>query len=461
MKPTQLPPGPRTPRAVQAMGWARRPLSFMATAQLRYGDIFTLRIRRGSPWVLLCDPEDARRVFTAGAETLCSAAAQTSPLLAPLLGPSSMMLLDEPDHMAHRRLMLPSFHGERLRGYEQMIGDVCRREVASWPVGEPLVLWPRMQAISLAVVMRAVFGDADGEHLRRLRVLLGRLTAWLNDPRRLALLNTIGSPRTSRNDGFRAVIEPVEVALLEEVRRRRATPAAQRGEDILSLLLETHDADGAPMSEQELRDELITLLSDGPTSTSLAWTFDRLARHPDKLARLRDEALAAEGEAYADAVVRETLRLCPAAPLVMRRLRQPMDLGGYTIPANTIVAPCVYLIHRRADVYPNPRSFLPERFLERPPGTYTWVPFGGGARRCVAASFAQLLMKRVLQTVVGEVDLRVASLPPVRATRSWVAFAPGQRGTVAITRRRMADPGNSSRLVVRSDDPKPALSGAT
>jgi cytochrome P450 len=171
------------------------------------------------------------------------------------------------------------------------------------------------------------------------------------------------------------------------------------------------------MDEQEVRDELITLLSDGPTSTSLAWAFERLLRHPEKLARLREEVLAGEDDAYADAVVKETLRLCPVVPLIMRKLHAPMDVGGSTIPAGTTVAPCVYLMHRREDVYPQSRSFLPERFLERPAGTYTWIPFGGGVRRCVAATFAQVEMKRVMQTVLREVELRAASAGAEGAAR--------------------------------------------
>jgi cytochrome P450 len=430
-----LPPGPRVPRLLQAVGWARRPLSLMEAAQERYGDIFTLRIRRGSPWVLLSDPQDVRRVFTTRAEMLRAGAGEANPLLKPLLGARSVMLLDEPDHMTHRRIMLPSFHGERMKSYGEMMVEVSRREIASWPVGEPFALWPRMQAISMEVVMRAVFGAADTERLGRLRGLLKGLTDWLNDPRRLTMLNALGPRWLTRHSGFRAVMGPVEAAVLEEVRRRRASPGTREADDILSLLEQAYDESGSPMSELEVRDELITLLSDGPTATSLAWAFERLLRHPDKLARLRNEVLTGEDDAFAEAVVKETLRLCPAVPLVMRKLTEPMDLGGYTIPAGVTVAPCVYLIHLREDIYPQPRSFLPERFVEQPAGTYTWIPFGGGVRRCVAASFAQMEMKQVMQTVLSEVELRAVSSRSERATRSAIAFAPDQQGLVAVTRR--------------------------
>ena len=203
------------------------------------------------------------------------------------------------------------------------------------------------------------------------------------------------------------------------------------------MLEQAYDEHGAPMTEQELRDELITLLSDGPTATSLSWAFERLLRHPEKLARLRAEVLGGGEEAYTDAVVKETLRLAPAVPLVMRGLVEPMRLGGYEIPAGTTVAPCIYLVHHREDIYPRPFSFTPERFLGRAPENYTWIPFGSGVRRCVAAAFAQLEMKRVMQTVLAEVELAPApATGSQRATRSSVAFAPGDQAPVIVTRRR-------------------------
>ena len=252
-------------------------------------------------------------------------------------------------------------------------------------MGEPFALWPRMQAISNEVVMRATFGSTESEQMQRLRVLLQRLTDFLNDSSRLTLLATFGSRWLSRNAGFREAIAPVEAALMAEVRRRRAAPGDPREEGILSMLEQAYDENGEPMTEQELRDELITLLSDGPTATSLSWAFERLLRHPEKLARLRAEVLAG-GEEYTDAVVKETLRLAPAVPLVMRGLVEPMRLGGHEIPAGTTVAPCIYLVHHREDIYPRPFSFTPERFLGTAPENYTWIPFGSGVRRCVAAA---------------------------------------------------------------------------
>jgi cytochrome P450 len=426
------------PSALQAVGWALRPLPFMERCRERHGEIFTLRVRHGSPWVLLTEPEDIRRVFIVDADEVRPAAVETNPLLGPLLGRHSVMLLDEPEHMTHRKLMLPSFHGGRMKDYGEIMAEVTRRELESWPIGEPFALWPRMQAISMEVIVRAVFGADETENLKHLRVLLKRLTAWLNEPRRLALLTILGPGWVSRNKGFRSVMEPVEAAILAEVRRRRASASAQAGNDILSMLERAHEGNGAPMSEQELRDELITLLSDGPTATSLAWAFERLLHHPDKLERLREETLAGESGAYADAVMKETLRLCPIVPVVTRKLLAPMRLGGYTIPTGTTVAPCVYLVHRRGDIYPRPRSFIPERFLEEAAPSYAWIPFGGGVRRCLAANFAQFAIKRIMQTVLSEVELRAAVSGSEGTTRGSVAFAPGQQALAVLTRRTAA-----------------------
>ncbi len=430
-----LPPGPRMPGPLQALGWARRPYPFMKRCQERYGDIFTMRILHSGTWVFLCDPADVKRVFTAGADSLGMALA--NPLLLPVLGPRSVMLLEEPDHMYRRRLMLPPFHGQRMEGDGEMMATVVREEVRRWPVGEPFELWPRMQAITQEVIMRTVFGPDEPDRLQPIRTVLTRLTEALNDPRRLSLGAAFGPKWIARDRGFRAAMAPVEEAVLAEVdRRRRAGERARK--DIVSLLIDARYEDGSPLSEKDLRDELLTLLTDGPTSSSLAWAFERLLRHPEKLARLQAEIDAGESDEYMDAVIKETLRLCPPVPVVVRRLLAPMQLGGYLLPAGTVVAPCVYLIHRNEEIYPHPRSFLPERFLGQAPGTYTWIPFGGSTRRCLAASYAELEMKRVLRTVLGEVDLRPVESDSEHARRSAISFSPDKRGRVVAEPRTPA-----------------------
>jgi cytochrome P450 family 135 len=419
-----LPPGPRLPRALQAVGWTQRPLPWLERCQRRYGDTFTLRILHWGDWVLLCDPDDVKAVFTAGNAVGVDVA---NPLLGPVLGPRSVMLLEEPEHMTRRKLMLPAFHGKSIETDGEMMAEVARREISRWPVGEPFALWPRMQAITQEVVMRAVFGPDAEERLGRLRELLQKLTVWMNEPRNLTLLATFGPGWIVRSRQFRRAMEPVEDAVMEEVRRRRAE--GEMRQDVVSMLVQARYEDGTPMSEQDLRDELLTLLTDGPTSSSLAWTFERLLRNPDKLERVRDDVRSGDGS-YLDAVIKETLRVRPPVPVVVRRLLEPMRLGGYDLPAGATVAPCIHLIHRDERFYPQAKSFIPERFVGRQPGTYTWIPFGGGTRRCLAASYAELEMKRVLRTVFSEVDLRPVETRAERMRKSAISFSPDRSGLV-------------------------------
>jgi cytochrome P450 len=432
---SKLPPGPRMPRALQAVGWTQRPLPWLEKCHRRYGDTFTLRIRHYGDWVILSDPDDVKKVFTAGRAVGVDTA---NPLLGPLLGPRSVMLLEEPEHMTRRKLMLPSFHGQAVQADAEMMAAVARAEIARWPVGEPFALWPRMQDITLDVVMRAVFGPASEEpRLQPLRASLRALTTWMNEPRNLARLAALGPGWVTRSRGYREAMSAVEAAVLEEVRRRKAEPDGG-AMGVVSMLVQARYEDGSPLSDQDLRDELVTLLSDGPTSSTLAWTFERLLRNPDKLEQLRDGILAGEDD-YLDAVVKETLRLRPPVPVVVRNLLEPMRLGGYDLPAGTTVAPCIHLIHRDERHYTEAHRFLPERFVGKQPGTYTWIPFGGGVRRCLAASYAEMEMKRVLRIVLTSTDLRTVENTAERARKSAISFSPDQKGLV-IAEPRETEP---------------------
>ena len=431
-----VPPGPRMPRALQALGWANRALPWLERCRERYGDAFTLRIRHWGDWVLLADPDDVKRVFTAGDKV---GVALANPLLGPLLGPSSMMLSEEPDHMRRRRVVLPAFHGEAIANDAATITAVARREVAAWPAGEPFALWPRMQALTLEVVMRVVFGErADEPRLDPLRRHLTNLTGWLNQPRNIAALSFLGPEWVRHSPAYHRAMRPVEDEALAEVRRRRAEPIPGRP-DVVSMLVQARYEDGSPMSERDLRDELVTLLSDGPTSSTLAWAFERLLRNPEVLERTCEEVQAGGDDAYLDAVIKETLRLRPPVPVVVRRLLAPMRLAGRVLPAGTTVAPCIHLVHNDPATYPEPRRFLPERFLASPPGTYTWIPFGGGVRRCLAASYAEMEMKRVIRTVLTSVRLLPAERRGEAVKKSAIAFAPANRGLV-IAEPMVAEP---------------------
>lgn len=430
----KLPPGPRMPRLMQSRRWSREPLPFLEQCRERYGNTFTLRLRHLGTWVLLADPEDVKRVFSADTDDLGVGVPNLA--LRPVLGAHSVMLSEEPEHMARRKLMLPRFHGERMREDAEAMTELARREVRAWPEGEPFELWPRMQELTQEVVMRAVFGDDEGR-LDRLRMLLTNLTKAVNDEGRLRKLALFGPRWLERSRGWRQAMAPVEQAVLAEARRRRAGGEDGR-KDAVSILVEARNEDGSPLSEKELRDELLTLLTDGPTSSSLAWVFERLLRHPEKLARLQEEVLAGEGEAYLDAVIKETLRLRPPVSVVVRRLLRPATLGGYDLPGGTLVAPCVYLVHNSAEIYDDPESFIPERFLERRAAVPTWIPFGGGARRCLAASYAEQEMKRVVRTVLEEVELTPVESRSERVSRAAIAFSPAQHGLVVARPRTPA-----------------------
>jgi cytochrome P450 len=335
--------------------------------------------------------------------------------------------------MSQRKLMLPPFHGERMRRYEQVMAEVAAAEIESWPAGQPYAVRPAMQRITLEVIMRTVFGTRND----RLRVALAAALEWGSDPRRMAMLAAMGPSRVERSRMFRKMRTPADDSIYEEIGARRRADDLDERDDVLSLLMQASHEDGSPMSDEELRDELMTLLVAGheTTASSLAWAVERSVRTPGVLSRLREG-----DDDYVDAVCKETLRLRPILALVLRKLTEPMEIGGRLLPAGVSVAPCIYLIHRRADVYPEPYSFRPERFLEQPAGTYTWIPFGGGVRRCLGASFALFEMKVVLRELVQRLELRAADPRPERVTRRAITLVPERGGEIVAERRRSTAP---------------------
>jgi cytochrome P450 len=428
-----LPPGPATSRLLQTVRWMYRPGPMLEDCRRRYGDMFTLRIAHEGNWVFLADPDAIKQVFTGDPRVLH--AGEANVVVLPLLGHHSLLLLDEATHMSQRKLMLPPFHGERMRGYEQVMAEVAAEEIDGWPAGEPYAVRPAMQRITLEVIIRTVFGVQDDERRRRLRATLGNALEWGSDPRRMAMLAMLGPQRVARSSMFRSVRQPADELIYAEIRERRGAPDLAQRDDVLSMLLQARHEDGSEMSDEELRDQLMTLLVAGheTTASSLAWAVERLVRNPRVLARLRDEVAAGEDE-YVDAVCKETLRLRPILALVLRRLTEPMEIGGRLLPAGANIAPCIYLVHRRADIYPEPYAFRPERFIEQPAGTYTWIPFGGGVRRCLGASFAQFEMRVVLRELVRRLELRTADERPERVTRRAITLVPERGGEVVVER---------------------------
>lgn len=415
-------------------------MPYFARQRAKYGDIFRVNIADEKPWVVVHQPEHVKQVFT-GSPAIFHAGKANSVLL-PLLGDHSVLLLDDAPHLRQRKLLLPAFHGERMARYGDIMRDAAEREVASWPIGQPMQLAPRMQDVTLEVIMRAVFGMEEGAELDRVRDVLLTLLEWVMSPATFLGLATLGPHRFRELAIVKRKLAPADQALYAEFARRRAAGDLEEREDILSLLMQARDEHGEPMTDVELRDELMTLLVAGheTTATALSWAIERLIRHPDKLARLQAE-LDEGKEEYLEAVIRETLRLRPVLPVVVRDLQQEVAIAGHTLPAGTRLACSITLMHSNPEIYPDPYAFKPERFLDQAPGTYTWIPFGGGIRRCLGASFALFEMKQVLPAIVQQLDLRPVDPKPERVARRLITLTPGNRTEVIVTGRRVPAPG--------------------
>lgn len=413
-------------------------MAYMEQCRDRYGDVFTGRIFGDQPLVFVSDPDLVRLVLTGDPEVL--RAGEGNAILGPVVGSRSLLLLDGAEHLEKRRMMLPAFQGDRMSAYVQLMTDVTAREVGSWPVGR-IAAWPRMQAITLEIIVEAVFGMTDPVSAARMRAALTEMLDWLGRPSRLLRLAVATRGVRERGEArglgrFRQATAGVHRLLQEELDRRRRGEIAP-SDDVLSLLLAARDPDGHGLTDDELRAQLITLLVAGheTTATTLAWTLERLVRHPEALARAVAEADAGE-HAWIDAVLRETLRLRPVLPIVVRHTTEPVDVGPHRIPAGVDIAPCIHLLHRRPELYPEPHAFRPERFLGVTPGTYTWLPFGGGVRRCLGASFALVEARVVLAELLRTVTVQAPSPRAERVSRRAITLTPGRSAEIYISSRR-------------------------
>jgi cytochrome P450 len=425
---TTLPAGPAEAPIVQTLRWLLRPISFLESCRRRFGDVFSVSfLGFQTPMVMLSDPEAIRALYTNPEHGLPPG---RTVALQPIMGSRSVLLLEGREHLARRRLMLPPFHGERMRTYESIVRDAVAREIATWPADQPFALHPRMQKVTLEVILLAVFGVTDPARRARLGERLARLladTSSVGLQFGVLLSRRFGGPDPLvRMQGLRREID----AMLDaEIAERRADPR----EDILSMLIAARFEDGDPMADAEIRDQLMSLLLAGheTTATGLAWTFDLLLRHPDVLDRLG----RGEDEAYVRAVVAESLRLRPVVPLAGRRLSSELRVDGHVLPPGTDVTPAIWLTHTRADRYPEPYAFRPERFLGDAPKTYAWIPFGGGVRRCLGASFAEMEMRVTLTEIVRNRALRSASPAAERVARRNVTFSPAGGTRVLVSAR--------------------------
>ncbi|MBV9311305.1 MAG: cytochrome P450 [Solirubrobacterales bacterium] len=430
----RMPPGPRLPRLAQTLGFIFGGARTLEFARRRYGGAVTLGTVFDDRFVMVFDPELVKQVFQGSNEQLH--AGEANALLGPVLGERSVLLLDGTEHLRHRRLLLPPFHGKRMQAYEAVVRDSTDIEIDSWPQGEEFTLLESMQALTLRVILRAVFGYEPGAAERRLQMRLREMIAPLARPRGLLLMLTLG--RLGRDGGaaerFARSRRAVDEILFEEIAQRRRQPDLAERDDVFSALLLAEDEDGERLSDQEIRDELMTLLLAGheTTATGLGWTFDLLLHNPEVLKRAREG-----DERYLDAVIKESLRLRPVIPGVGRVVRgEPYRLGEYVIPPGVEINPSIRAIHRRGDLYPEPERFKPERFLEEnPPDTYTWLPFGGGTRRCLGASFALMEMRTVVKRVLERAVLRAADPEPDEIQFRAITLAPKNNVRVVLQRR--------------------------
>ena len=420
---------------MQTLRWAFRPIAFMEDCRRQFGDSFGVRfLGFERPMVLISDPEAIKALYRQREQALPPG---RNAVLEPILGSKSLLIQQGAEHLSRRKLMLPPFHGERMRSYEETMTEIVEAEIDSWSLNEVFPIHAKMQAVTLEVILRVVFGVSSGPRLDRLREMLSTVLTETASPGRQVLglaLQRFGGRGMFAH--FETQLREVDELLMAEIAEHRERPDLEEREDILSMLMTAEFEDGSRMEDRELRDQLMTLLLAGheTTATALAWTFDLLLRHPAVLGRLRDE-LAAGEEDYLRATISESLRLRPVIPLAGRRLTEELSVDGMTLPAGTDVTPAIWLTHTRADLYPEPFAFKPERFLEDGPDTYAWIPFGGSVRRCIGATFAEFEMRVVLREVLTRCELRKADPRPERTGRRNITLSPKAGTPVVLSAR--------------------------
>jgi cytochrome P450 len=436
------PPGPDSPPALQVLRWMRSPFRMMDECQARFGDTFSLRLPSFKPpLVVVSEPQAVKDVFAMGPDD--GHAGKANFVLKPLLGKHSLLVLDGAEHLRQRKMILPAFHGERMNAYGRAMLDLTHESIDGWPMGKPFPVHHPMQAITLQVIIRTVFGIGEGPRFAELADLLRRVLD-------IGAYPVLLFPFMQRDLGplspwgrFLRLSERAGEILRAEIRRGRREGTAGRT-DVLAMMLDARDENGEPLTEDEVHDELVTLLVAGheTTATAIAWTLRWLLPDPQLVGRLRAEIASAEGDPariakldLLDATARESLRLQPVVPMVGRVLQKAQRIGSIDMPAGSVVTASIYLTHRLPSLYPEPLRFRPERFLSFKPAPWEWLPFGGGLRKCVGATFAIYEMKMVLAAMLPRLDMRLAS-DRVRATRRAVTITPGGGLPVIVTTKR-------------------------
>lgn len=430
-----LPPGPKSPPVLQTAELTARPVQFVERCRARFGGTFRANLSRIGEMIFFSDPPSIKQVFGSDRDNTITQGRNV--VLEPILGTKSLLVQEGEEHLARRRLMLPPFHGERMRAYESTIERAASQEIATWSSGETVLSHPAMQRITLEVIMDAVFGVADERH-DELRAGLNRVLRSTRSPSAFGLTFPLLRKVPPYSSMLRSLRETDQLIAAEIAERRAAGPATEEREDILSMLVAARDENGNGLDDVELRDQLMTLLLAGheTTATALAWCMDLLPRDPAAYERLRSEIDATGGGEWMEAVIAETLRVRPVVPMIGRELRKPMELDGWSLSPGTSVMLSIYLAHTRPDVFPDPYRFDPGRFDGVKPDTYSWIPFGGGTRRCIGAAFAQFEMKVVLRTVLSALDLAPGSDRPDEMVRRNVTLSPKHGSPVLVTGRR-------------------------
>jgi cytochrome P450 family 135 len=455
-----LPPGPRSPGSVQSLSWFRDPVAFMTRNRQRHGAVFSVRLGALRRCAVIADPAAAWQVLTGDPELMRMGS--TNGIFRPVLGDRSLFLLDGQEHRRHRTLLMPAFHRGTVRRFSSLVSELAARDVAAWPLGTPFELQERMRSVTLEMIFRVVIGFAGGERDERLRLRIHDLLDLVQNP--IAVLPAFQYELGGRSPFGRlmTIVAEIDRLLRTEISERRHDPGRAERDDVLSMLVRPQAHEPGYLSDREVRDELMTLLIAGheTTATALAWTFERLLRHPAVMARLVDEIDVGADDAYLDAVVRESLRQRPVLPITARKLSAPVELAGFTFPAGWTLMPCIFLIHNDPEAFPDPDRFDPDRFLTgRMPSSRVWIPFGAGPRHCLGSSLSLMAIKVVLRTVLRRAVLRPERADPERIVRRNFTLGP-ERGATAVLERRLEPRRPAEReLPVRGGPPGPSRPG--
>jgi len=434
------PPVVPLPRTAQMLRFNQRQIEFVFKARRKLGEVFAIRGTQPGAIVMTSHPDHVRSLFTARPEQAPSLTGESP--LRPVVGPSSVLTAVGERHMRQRKLLLPAFHGEAIAQYAQMIADAVERAIDRWPVGRPIALAPRMQAITLDVIMGGIFGIDGRPALGSPEFALRRATRSLLYASTLPLAQVAELMNVGRDEPVglqRAGLGLLDRPTYAVIRARREAADTEERRDILSLLIRARTEEGEALTDRELRDELLTLVLAGheTTANQLAWTWERLVRTPAAHERLL-EAVRGDDDAaeVVEATIQEAMRSRPVIPVIGRRVTVPWRLGAYAVPAGTAVTMSILLLHHRDDLYPDPFAFRPERWAGRKPGTYEWIPFGGGIRRCLGAGLAMAEQRVVLSEMARRLDLAAAEPEPEHAKHRNVTMIPARGARVVIRARR-------------------------